>query len=64
VLAWRNARVFAGPARFQSVEAGLAGAPLFYADIVEGIGSDDGRDVAAALDRLRQEGRLARLGSG
>jgi len=33
---------------------------MFYADIVEGIGSDDGRDVAAALDRLRQEGRLAR----
>ena len=54
------ARVFAGPARFQSVEAALAGGPLFYADIVEGIGSDDGREVAAALDRLRQEGRLAR----
>ena len=33
---------------------------MFYADIVEGIGSEDGRDVAAALDGLRQEGRLAR----
>jgi 2,5-furandicarboxylate decarboxylase 1 len=54
------ARFFAGPARFQSVEAALAEGPLFYADIVEGIGSDDGREVAAALDRLRQEGRLAR----
>ena len=54
------ARVFAGPVRFQSVEVALAKGPLFYADIVEGIGSDDGREVAAALDRLRQEGRLAR----
>jgi 2,5-furandicarboxylate decarboxylase 1 len=54
------ARVFAGPVRFQSVEGALAEGPLFYADIVEGIGSDDGREVAMALDRLRQEGRLAR----
>ena len=54
------ARVFAGPARFQSVEAALAAGPLFYADIVEGIGSDDGREVAATLDQLRQAGRLAR----
>ncbi len=55
-----GAKVFAGPARFQSVEAALAAGPMFYADIVEGIGSDDGREVAAALDRLREEGRLAR----
>jgi 2,5-furandicarboxylate decarboxylase 1 len=54
------ARVFAGPARFQSVEAALAAGPMFSADIVEGIGSDDGREVATALDQLRQEGRLAR----
>jgi 2,5-furandicarboxylate decarboxylase 1 len=54
------ARVFAGPARFQSVEAALVAGPMFYADIVEGTGSDDGREVATALDQLRQEGRLAR----
>jgi hypothetical protein len=54
------ARVFAGPVRFQSVEGALAAGPMFYADIVEGIGSDDGREVATALDQLRQEGRLAR----
>jgi hypothetical protein len=35
------ARVIGGPARFQSVEAALAAGPMFYADIVEGIGSDD-----------------------
>ena len=33
---------------------------MFYADIVEAIGSDDGREVACALDALRQSGRLAR----
>jgi 2,5-furandicarboxylate decarboxylase 1 len=54
------AKVFAGPPRFQSVEAALAAGPMFYADIVAGIGSDDGREVAVALDRLREEGRLAR----
>jgi 2,5-furandicarboxylate decarboxylase 1 len=54
------AKLFTAPARFQSVEAALAQGPMFYADIVEGIGSDDGREVAAALDRLRQDGRLAR----
>jgi 2,5-furandicarboxylate decarboxylase 1 len=55
-----GAKVFSGPARFQSVEDALAAGPTFYADIVEGVGSDDGREVAAALDRLREEGRLAR----
>jgi hypothetical protein len=33
---------------------------MFYADIVEGVGSDDGREVACALDALRQAGRLGR----
>ncbi len=54
------AKVFAGPARFQTVELALAAGPMFYADIVEAIGSDDGREVACALDALRQSGRLAR----
>ena len=33
---------------------------MFYADIVELLGSDDGREVACALDELRQNGRLGR----
>ncbi|HVB33642.1 MAG TPA: UbiD family decarboxylase [Patescibacteria group bacterium] len=53
-------KVFQGPARFQSVEDALDGGPLFYADIVEAVGSLDGREVAATLDGLRQEGRLCR----
>jgi len=54
------ARVFKNPARFQTVEQALASGPMFYADIVEGLGSDDGRDIACALDELRQAGRLGR----
>jgi 2,5-furandicarboxylate decarboxylase 1 len=54
------ARVFKGPARFQTAEQALASAPMFYCDLVEALGSDDGREVACALDDLRQAGRLAR----
>jgi 2,5-furandicarboxylate decarboxylase 1 len=54
------ARVFKHTARFQSVEQALATGPMFYADIVEAVGSDDGREVACALDLLRQDGRLCR----
>jgi 2,5-furandicarboxylate decarboxylase 1 len=54
------AKVFDRPARFQTVEDALEAGPMFYADIVEGVGSDDGREVACALDALRQAGRLGR----
>jgi 2,5-furandicarboxylate decarboxylase 1 len=55
-----GAKVFSGPARFQTVEQALESAPMFYADIVEATGSDDGREIACALDELRQAGRLGR----
>jgi UbiD family decarboxylase len=54
------AKVFKGPARFQTVEQALASGAMFYADIVEALGSDDGREVACALDELRRDGRLGR----
>ncbi len=54
------ARVFKGPARYQTVEQALAAAPMFYADIVESLGSEDGREIACAIDELRQAGRLGR----
>jgi 2,5-furandicarboxylate decarboxylase 1 len=54
------AKSFKGHARFQNVEQALTASPLFYADIVEGLGSQDGREVACALDELRQAGRLSR----
>jgi len=54
------AKVFEGPARFQSVEQALAAGPMFYTHIVEALGSFDGREIAVALDELRNRGRLAR----
>jgi 2,5-furandicarboxylate decarboxylase 1 len=54
------AKKFARLARFQTVEQALATAPKFYAELVEGLGSEDGREIAAALDDLRQAGRLGR----
>jgi 2,5-furandicarboxylate decarboxylase 1 len=54
------ARRLGGPARFRSAAEALAAGPMFYAEVVEAIGSEDGREVAAALDALRQEGRLVR----
>ena len=59
------ARVFAGPARFQTVEQALSSSgPMFFADVVQSLGSDDGREVSCALDALRQAGRLGRDGDG
>ena len=54
------AKVFSGPARFQTVEQALTASPMFYADIVESVGSDDGREIACALDKLRNQGKLGR----
>ncbi len=54
------AKVFKGPARFQTIEQALSSAPMFYTDLVEAIGSDDGREIACGLDELRQNGKLGR----
>jgi 2,5-furandicarboxylate decarboxylase 1 len=54
------AKVFSGPARYQTAEQALGSGPMFYADIVEGLGSRDGREVACALDELRRAGKLSR----
>ena len=54
------AKAFGATARFQTVERALQSEPMFCAHIVEAIGSEDGRDIASALDELRQAGRLGR----
>jgi 3-polyprenyl-4-hydroxybenzoate decarboxylase len=54
------AKVFDGVARFQTVEQALEAGPMFYTHVVEAVGSSDGREVAAALDELRERGRLGR----
>ena len=53
-------KVFDGPARFQTVEQALESGPMFFSHVVEAVGSEDGREVALALDNLRQGGRLGR----
>ena len=54
------AKVFGGPARFQTVAQALETEPMFYSHIVEAVGSEDGREVACALDELRDDGKLGR----
>ncbi len=54
------AKIFKGPARYQTAEQALGSGPMFFADIVELLGSQDGREVACALDDLRQAGKLSR----
>jgi 3-polyprenyl-4-hydroxybenzoate decarboxylase len=46
--------------KFGSVEEALASGPMFYSAIVEALKSEDGREVATALDQLRQAGKLGR----
>jgi 2,5-furandicarboxylate decarboxylase 1 len=48
------------PARFQTVEEALETGPMFYTALVEAVGSEDGREVACALDDLRERGKLGR----
>jgi hypothetical protein len=60
ILTRSAAKTFKGPARFQTVEQALGAGPMFYADIVEAVGSDDGREIACGLDELRQGGKLGR----
>jgi UbiD family decarboxylase len=53
-----------GPARFQSVRQALESGPKTFGELVNLMGSDDGREIVRALDGLRREGRLKRLEQG
>ena len=53
-------KIFKSVARFQTVDQALEAGPKFFTDIIESIGSDDGREVVSALDELRISGRLGR----
>lgn len=50
--------------RCAGVAEALAGGPRFFGEIVNALGSDDGRDVVRALDELRRAGRLRRAEDG
>jgi 3-polyprenyl-4-hydroxybenzoate decarboxylase len=54
------AKSFKPARRFNTVEQALQSGPMFYSAVVESLGSEDGREVACALDALRQAGKLGR----
>jgi UbiD family decarboxylase len=64
-----NRRAFArrigdAPPRHQTVRQALEGGPKYFAELMDLLGSKDGREVALALDGLREQGVLARLDDG
>jgi 2,5-furandicarboxylate decarboxylase 1 len=52
------------PARYQTVSQALESGPMFFSELMAALGSKDGREVAVALDQLREDGTLTRLKEG
>jgi 2,5-furandicarboxylate decarboxylase 1 len=52
------------PARYQTVRQALESGPMFFSELMGALGSKDGREVAVALDQLREDGTLTRLKEG
>jgi UbiD family decarboxylase len=46
--------------RARSVREALQGGPLYFREIMDALGSDDGREIVLELDELREEGVLTR----
>jgi 2,5-furandicarboxylate decarboxylase 1 len=62
---WRpRAPHLTGAPRYQTVRQALEAQPLFFTQLMEAIGSRDGREVAIELYRLREEGVLDRQPNG
>jgi len=55
---------FGKPPHCRTVREALESGPMYFAHLMEAVGSQDGREVALELDRLREEGVLTRLGNG
>ena len=54
-----------GAARYQTVPQALEeNAPMFFSEIVDALGSRDGREIAVQLDELRADGKLMRNADG
>jgi UbiD family decarboxylase len=56
--------VEARAARYISVREALAGGPKHFVQLVDGLGSGDGREVALELEQLRRAGQVDRLRDG
>jgi 2,5-furandicarboxylate decarboxylase 1 len=52
------------PPRYQNARQALEAGPLYFAQIMDLVGSRDGREVALELDELREAGILGRLDNG
>lgn len=50
--------------RFAGVREALATGPMFFKDLVEALGSDDGRELVLELTALQEQGALARGRNG
>jgi hypothetical protein len=50
--------------RYASVREALTAGPLFFMELMEALGSTDGREIALELDALSNEGVLCRLRDG
>jgi 2,5-furandicarboxylate decarboxylase 1 len=62
---WRpRAPHLTGTPRYQTVRQALEAQPLFFTQLMEAVGSRDGREVAMELYRLREEGVLDRHPNG
>jgi hypothetical protein len=55
---------FNGQRRFSSAKDALASGPMFFHQIMEALGSTDGREVALELHALHERGVLRRLRDG
>jgi 2,5-furandicarboxylate decarboxylase 1 len=55
---------FNGQRRFSSAKDALASGPMFFHQIMEALGSTDGREVALELHALHEQGALTRLRDG
>jgi UbiD family decarboxylase len=55
---------FNGTKRFDSVRAALASGPMFFSQLMDALGSSDGREIALELHALHEQGVLKRLRDG
>ena len=56
--------LFQKAVRFKSVREALQAQPMYFMQIIEALGSNDGREIALALESLRREGVLERDSDG
>ena len=62
---WRTKPPHVTPAkRFNSVREALASGPMFFKDLLEALGSTDGRELVLELTALQEQGQLTRGRNG